>query len=310
MMKKKLLIVGLLLFSTFSFSQEKTEKHTQRIISEILKTKQEIIKTLNFPEDSIIFLTFWDFDGTIMKGDCSEGLENEKTKEVIYKGLAQIEIENGYSSVYPINEGSKKFFNDYYHMSETVGNWLALPYLIQIFRGSNLNDVFSLAEKHFEYVLSKYFFKSSITTINTLESNGIQCHIMSASPDIFVDAAASSIGIPKERFNGIEVQIENEKITEKLIYPVTWGEGKPEKLKNIVNGLELQNPNKIVIVLAAFGNSYSTDGPFMKDVALQKLPAGKPTTVMINGGNVPNEYKDIFVLVKQSEIVGVSKFDK
>jgi len=31
---------------------------------------------------------------------------------------------------------------------------------------------------------------------------------------------------------------------------------------------------------------------------------------MINGGNVPNEYKDIFVLVKQSEIVGVSKFDK
>ena len=36
--------------------------------------------------------------------------------------------------------------------------------------------------------------------------------------------------------------LENEKITEKLIYPVTWGEGKPEKLKNIVNGLEQQNP--------------------------------------------------------------------
>ncbi len=309
MIKKNLLILVLLLFCTYSFSQEKTEKHADKIISEILKTKQDIIKTLNMPEDSLIFLAFWDFDGTIIKGDCSEGFENKKTGKQIYKGLAQVEIEHGYSSIYS-NTEYEKFINEYYHMSEVAGNWLALPYLIQIFRGSKENAVYNLAKNYFENTLSKYFFKSSITIINTLENNGIQCNVMSGSPDIFVDAAASSIGIPKERFHGIRVMIENGRITEKLIYPVTWGEGKPEELRNIVNGLTEKNPHKKVIVLAAFGNSYSTDGPFLKDVALQTLPAGKPVAVMINGGNMPEEYKGLFTLIKQSEIIGFSKPDK
>ena len=38
-------------------------------------------------------VVLWDFDGTILKGDCSEGLkEGDKT---IYPGLAQFAIEHG-----------------------------------------------------------------------------------------------------------------------------------------------------------------------------------------------------------------------
>ena len=38
-----------------------------------------------------MFLAFWDFDGTILKGDCSEGLRQDG--KPIYKGMVQLGIE-------------------------------------------------------------------------------------------------------------------------------------------------------------------------------------------------------------------------
>ncbi len=281
------------------------EIHAESVIEKILNTKQAIINnSQKSPSDEFVFLAFWDFDGTIIKGDCSEGLE--ENGKLIYKGLAQLAIESGHSKIYPPNGGVKSFFEDYRHM-EHIGKWLAYPYLTQMLRGAKESDIDELSSKYFKTVLQNYYFNSSLHILKALENNGVQCHVISASSDIFLDAAAPTLELEKERFNGIEQQIKNGLLTEKLIYPVTWSYGKVEKLQDIIEKIKKQNPRKRVIVLAAFGNSYGTDGPFMKYVATQKLLKGKPTAVMINGGDAPLEYKDLFMQVHQSQIASDNK---
>jgi phosphoserine phosphatase len=293
----KIMLVGLF---TLFHSIHADEMHTKTIVEKILHTKQAILDSSEKPSSKFIFLTFWDFDGTILKGDCSEGLESDG--KPVYKGLAQLAIESGYSEIYPPKGGVKRFFDDYHHM-EHLGKWLAYPYLLQMLRGAQKSDIDALSQKHFKTVLSHYYFSSSMRMLAALEKSGIECHIISASGDIFIDAAAPTLKLDRKRFNGIEQRIKNGRLSEELVYPVTWSEGKVEKLRALVDKISKQNPNKQVVVLAAFGNSYGTDGPFLKYVATQKLPAGEPVAVMINGGNPPSAYTDLFIQVQQSHTV-------
>lgn len=275
------------------------EDHAQTIITQILATKEAVIKAEHSSPDDTIFLAFWDFDGTILKGDCTEGLQEDN--KTVYKGLAQRTIEAGYSSIYPPKDGTKKFFEDYRHLEE-IGRWLAYPYAVQMLRGASVEDIHKLSKKHFADVLHNYYFTSSVSMIQALESNGVECHVISASADVFLDAAAPTLGLDAAPFNGIEVQTENGRLSEKLVYPVTWAEGKTQKLLSIVEQTKKLHPGKKVLVLAAFGNSFGTDGPFMQYVATQALPAGKPIAVMINGGEAPTAYKGLFIEVNQTEI--------
>ena len=73
-------------------------------------------------------------------------------------------------------------------------------------------------------------------------------------------------------------------------------------VKNAAN-IRVRHPGKQVFVLAGFGNSYGTDSPFLKYIVSQTLPAGKPVSVMINGGKAPTEYRGLFIQVRQDEIV-------
>lgn len=282
------------------------EMHANIIISDIINTQQAILAKLagSSPQECI-FLTFWDFDGTILMGDCSEGMKTEG--RTVYKGLLQLAIEAGYSKIYQPENGFDRFWKDYRHLESNIGEWLAYPFLPQMLRGAKAGDVSLLANRHFKDILKQYYFKSSIEVLESLEQAGIENHIISACSDIFVNEAASTLKLPQERFNGIQVQIEGGRLTEKLVYPVTWAEGKAEKLQMIVSRIQDRNPNKRVIALAAFGNSYSSDGPFMKYVATQTLPAGKPLAVMINGGKAPDIYHDMFIQVQQSEIIGAKQ---
>lgn len=281
------------------------ETHPESIISEIMNTQQAILANAGeSSSNKFVFLAFWDFDGTILKGDCSEGMKSDG--KWLYKGLAQLAIESGYSEIYPPKGGVERFWKDYRYMEHNIGKWLAFPFIPQMLRGAQLSDIHKLSENHFKNMLSNYYFSSSIRMLKALEDSGIKCHIISASADVFVDAAASTLGLNPERFHGIEVRIKDGWLTEELVYPVTWSDGKKEKLISIVEETARRHPKKQVIVLAAFGNSYSTDGPFMKYVATQTLPAGKPVSVMINGGDAPTAYRELFIQVQQSEIQSAS----
>ena len=60
------------------------------------------------------------------------------------------------------------------------------------------------------------------------------------------------------------------------------------------------------MAVAAFGNSYLTDGAFLRYVATQPfLPGGaKGTAVMINGGKTVPGLSEHFICVEQQAVVG------
>lgn len=59
------------------------------------------------------------------------------------------------------------------------------------------------------------------------------------------------------------------------------------------------------VAVAAFGNSFRTDGEFLRYVVSQPLPGGaKPVAMMINGGAEPERYKGLFRCVEQVRTVG------
>ena len=92
-------------------------------------------------------------------------------------------------------------------------------------------------------------------------------------------------------------------LTEELIYPVTWSVGKLERLKQITAEIEHEPGRRKVFVLAGFGDSYSTDGPFLKLIATQSLPAGAPITVFYGEGAESSEYAGLFCRVRHTATV-------
>lgn len=282
--------IAALLFPFLIFASHAEEPDDSRILARILQTQAAI---LDLPGNSnAIFLAFWDFDGTTMKGDCSEGLH--ENGQLIYPGLAQLAIEHGLSEIYPAQGGFEKFWNTYTNLDANVGHWLAYPFIAQMLRGAKADDLRQLSREYFSNTLSNYLRASSVRIIRELASHGVQSHIISASPELFVQGVATSLDLPTNHIHGIQVRIRDGRLTEELVYPVTWNLGKREKVLDLVAETEREQPGSKVFVLAGFGDSYNTDGPFLKYIATQTLPAGKPISVFYDNTNAPAEYLGIF----------------
>jgi phosphoserine phosphatase len=295
----KFLIVLLLTFSTFILARAE-EPDDSRIINQVLQTHDAIVKTTG--DTNALFLAFWDFDGTTMKGDCSEGLN--ENGQAVYPGLAQLAIEHGLSQIYPADGGFEKFWNDYTNMDAHVGHWLAYPFMLQMLRGAKADDVRQLSCDYFANTLSNYLRSSSVRIIRELERGGVESHIISASAELFVQGVSASLDIPTNHIHGIEVRIRDGRLTEELTYPVTWNIGKRRKVQEVVAAAEHEQPGRKVYVLAGFGDSYNTDGPFLKYIATQTLPAGKPISVFYDNTNAPAEYRDVFYQASHFATVG------
>ena len=99
-MLDRLLIYGLLLAATGAARAE--EPDDTRIISHILQARDEILRSAGTTNarPSPAFLAFWDFDGTILKGDCSEGLQAEGKR--VHRAVARLPV---YSADAPRGEG-------------------------------------------------------------------------------------------------------------------------------------------------------------------------------------------------------------
>jgi len=268
------------------------EPDDSRIIQRILETRAAITHVTG--QTNAIFLAFWDFDGTILKGDCSEGLiENDLTR---YAGLAQVAIAHGFSQIYPPNSGFERFWNDYTNIDSRVGHWLAYPFIPQMLRGAKAADVLQLSRNYFSTTLSNYLRASSVHIIRELQIGGVESHIVSASGALFIKGASESLRIPLNRIHGIELRIRDGIITEELVYPVPWNGGKRDKIQQVIAETKQEHGGSQVYVLAGFGDNYNTDGPFLEFVARQTLPAGKPLSVFYDNTNAPAEYRGLFYL--------------
>lgn len=276
------------------------EPVAEDLLKEILATQQ----ALRQAHPQARFLAFWDFDGTILKGDCSEGFE--ENGHVIYPGLAQLAIEHGLAERYAPQGGFAEFWRDYRTMDERVGHWLAYPYLVQMLAGAKADAVAQLAREHFDRTLHPYIFATSQFLLSGLAQAGVENHILSASGELFVLGAGPHVGVPPERIHGIRTRIVDGRLTHELLYPVTFAEGKREMLTEIVAAARRETPGREIFVLAAFGNSYATDSAFLAFTARQPLPAGHPVAVMFNGGNEPAPWQGLFRRVTVGAVVGAA----
>jgi len=274
------------------------EPHAAELLGELRETRAALAD--EFP--GARFLAFWDLDGTLLRGDCSEGLAS--AGRVVYPGLVQLAIERGLSADYPADGGFFACRDDYALLRQRFGSWLAFPFLAQIFAGAYERELVELARAHFGATLQRFYFSASRLLFDGLAADGVEQHVLSASADFFVRGAAATLKLPPANLHGIRVRVDDGRLTRDPIAPVTTGEGKRARLLEIVRAVAAQAPARRVFVLAAFGDSYATDGAFLAHVAQQMFPAGRPLAVMINAGIPPAEYRRLFRTVRQTRVVG------
>ena len=291
-MKKISITIGALLISAMTLSA--AENHADSVIAEVLVN----VAKLKAAMPDAVPMAFWNFDGTIIKGDVSEGLgEGESDGKAGFKGLVEETILAGMCPVYKGESGCRQFCDvDYPRMTE-IGKWLAYPYVAQIYDGVETDALDAFCARKVSEVYSKFYFKSSVKILRELEKAGVENYIVSASPEIFVRNAMGSLGLPINRARGIRVEVAGGRLTTRIVYPVPFGEGKVENVRDLV----LARPNGVAV--AGFGNSYSTDGNFLKYIVTQRLPGGaKGFAMMINGGAEKPGFEGLFRLVNQEEL--------
>ncbi len=281
-----------------SVSAQAPEPHAKEIVSQVLQSKKELEQSPACKR-GCVFLSAWDFDGTILHGDASEGLTTNG--QVAYLGLAQKAIEAGFSKTYS-KQDFQKFWRDYEEMDKTQGHIPAYTYLPKMLQGSSAAEVKQLAARYYAETLQPYYFAASVELFAKLREGGVIPYIISAAPHVFVCAAGPTLSIDEQHIFGIEVTVAQDgRLTDQVVLPVPYAEGKAKRLSMIV-AAEKARTQKPVFVLAAFGNSYHTDSAFLRWTLDQKLPAGKPTALMINGGTTPKELLGKFTEVKQSAL--------
>ena len=275
----------------------RSENHADGIVARVLENVAKIKAAC----PQAVPMAFWDFDGTILRGDISEGVETVNGRYVkLYKGLVERTIEAGLNSVYPAKGGWEQYWERDYRRLNEIGRWIAWPFNAQMYLGQSAAELDAFCAAECEKVYRKWYFASSMKMWRALEKAGVENYVVSASPEIFVRNTAKSLGVPSWRCRGIRVEMDGDRVTAKVVNPIPNGEGKVENVRELL----LARPNGVAV--AAFGNSYSTDAAFLRYVATQpSLPGGaKGTAVMINGGKTVPGYTEHFITVTQSEIEG------
>lgn len=286
------LIAAICALSGTCWAGAAADSHVQTIVSEILAN----VAKLKVASPDSQPMAFWDFDGTIIRGDCTEGLvENGR---VAYRGLAAETILAGLSPVYSGDAGLRQFEADYPRLC-SIGLWLGYPFIAQIYDGVEADRIDAFCKRKFMEVYAAWYFSASMEILGELERAGVENYVVSASPEVYVRNAADTLGLPRERIAAIRVEIDGGRMTTRVVHPVPYGPGKVENVRRLV----LARPHGVAV--AGFGNSYSTDGEFLKYIADQRLPGGaKGVSVMINGGKPKPRYEGCFRLVNQVKVRG------
>ena len=269
------------------------ETHADEVVATILGN----VAKLKAARPDAVPMAFWDFDGTIIKGDVSEGLDEDGVQK--FKGLIEETILAGLSTTYKGPEGWIRYRDRDYPRMKEIGRWLAWPYNGQIYKGVPAAKLDDFCHRKYDEVYRHWYFASSIKIMQALEKAGVENYVVSASPEIFVRNSDKTLGLPRERLRAIRIAIDAGYMTTKIIYPVPYDHGKVENVRELV----LARPHGVAV--AGFGNSYSTDGEFLKYIVTQSLPGGaKGFALMINGGAEREGYKGLFRLVNQDETIG------
>ena len=271
------------------------EDHAEGVVAEVL----ERVARVKAAQPDAVPMAFWDFDGTIIWGDLTLGSKKEPP---YFTGLMESAVLAGMTTVYSGEEGWRRYFYDDRLRLRELAQWMAVPFRAQMYGGKSVTEMESFVAAKFNEGMASRYFTSSLRILKALQAAGVENHIISGSPEMFLHPVAESLGIPRANIHGVRVVVKDGKFTTQLLYPLPIESGKIELMEGIVKS------RRHGVVVAGFGNDYRADGPFLKDIAMQTLPGGmKGFALMINGKNPDSAYDGLFRCVRQTELVGEGK---
>lgn len=301
------------------------EVHVKSILDEIVQTQLAVRNYARHgrhpcAEEKCVFLAVFDFDGTVLHGDVTEGLVETVAGEPIerYKGLQELAIRAGYSERFQGPDGFDRFQAAYAELNDAARYREAYGFIPRAFAGASARELQEFAASRFTEIYPDYFYAASVDMIRALQEMDVEPHLVSASPHFFVRAAAESLGISPSQAHGIDLRIENGRYADEVLEPLNYAEGKTERIRQILDEARARHDTDNVFVIAGFGNSPHSDGPFLSWIAEQDLPARHAVAVMINAndtGKLPDsfEYVDLakqnppppgrIILVRQSQLM-------
>ncbi|MES2709071.1 MAG: haloacid dehalogenase-like hydrolase [Verrucomicrobiota bacterium] len=227
-------------------------------------------------------VAFWDFDGTVFDGDCTEGF-GVLADGSRMAGMVEESLRLGLAAAYADPGGFTRCWRRYLDLMRDEGIPEAYAYIVKIFEGARAGEILDLSRKRFHGPLREWFFPEAIALWNRLEADGIRCVVISASADFFVKGAAGILRAPEERLHGVRLaENADGTLSGDVVPPLTCAEGKAERMRGILEEMALAAPGRTFWPVAAFGNHTVTDGPLLEAVAATLLPAGRPLGVLVN----------------------------
>lgn len=115
----------------------------------------------------------------------------------------------------------------------------AYLWLAQINKGQNINTVLNWAKQAVGQSSDFQVFDSQAQLIKELQDRGVDVYIVSASVEWAVVPPAALLGVARENVIGVRTKVENNVVTDRGEFPVSWGPGKPVALAQAAPGKNL-----------------------------------------------------------------------
>ena len=103
-MKRAVVVLLAVVWASVASAGE--EGHVRGVVARIL----ENVRKVRAADSEAVPMAFWDFDGTIIRGDSSIGTAVDET--VRYRGLLRAAIEEGFLPMYRGADGYRKWWGE------------------------------------------------------------------------------------------------------------------------------------------------------------------------------------------------------
>lgn len=219
----------------------------------------EYIDQIKVQNPNTQFLSCWDFDGTLIKGDIGEGLYTEGKHE--YCGLVEEAIIHGFIPRYSNHHGLQQFWQKYKDLAKEHSLLKAYKFLVDCIytiprtRRDEFKELcIRLVDEH----ISKYFYSQTRALMASFNNKKIIPIIISASPQILIDSVIHHFPVDPQFAFGVSDPKENKQI-------FNYGEGKVARI-DAVSKLLKEKLNTNIVAIFAAGDSWANDGAMMQRV--------------------------------------------
>lgn len=156
----------------------------------------------------------FDADGTLWGGDVGEGFFQWMMEKHHYPAERAPELRRAWSRY----KGGQLSGEKMYEL------------MVTSMAGMRETDVQRLAVRYFDQRHSRHIYTPMQTLVSTLEATGFSPWVVSGSPRWVVEAGARHFGISRDHVIGLSVRVENGRLTDEIIRPVPWKEGKAQRI--------------------------------------------------------------------------------